>query len=62
MLRPHRFEHEIDPGRVQIQARKVHFDVSGIPLHWIPAPERAAGVMLTCVSRAPDGGHLTIDL
>ena len=36
MLRPRRFEHEYDPGPVQIQARKVHFDVSDIPLHWIP--------------------------
>jgi ferredoxin-NADP reductase len=25
-------------------------------------PERAAGMMLTCVSRAPDGGHLTLGL
>jgi predicted metal-dependent hydrolase len=36
MLRPHRFDDEIDPGPVQIQARKVHFDVSETPLHWIP--------------------------
>ncbi len=36
MLRPHRFEREIDPGPVQIQARKVAFDVSASPLHWIP--------------------------
>jgi predicted metal-dependent hydrolase len=36
MLRPHRFDTEIDPGPVQIQARKVHFDVSDAPLHWIP--------------------------
>ncbi|QEN14099.1 metal-dependent hydrolase [Mycolicibacterium sp. ELW1] len=36
MLRPRRFEREIDPGPVQIQARKVAFDVSGAPLHWIP--------------------------
>lgn len=36
MLRPQRFEHELDPGPVQIQARKVAFDVSGVPLHWIP--------------------------
>lgn len=36
MLRPHRFENEIDPGPVQIQARQVHFDVDEIPLHWIP--------------------------
>jgi ferredoxin-NADP reductase len=25
-------------------------------------PERAAGMMLTCVSRAPEGGHLELDL
>ncbi|STZ74469.1 metal-dependent hydrolase [Mycolicibacterium fortuitum] len=37
MLRPLRFDHEIDPGPVQIQARKVHFDLDDIPLHWIPA-------------------------
>jgi predicted metal-dependent hydrolase len=36
MLRPRRFDTEIDPGPVQIQARKVHFDVDEIPLHWIP--------------------------
>jgi predicted metal-dependent hydrolase len=36
MLRPHRFVQEIDPGPVQIQARKVHFDLSDIPLEWIP--------------------------
>jgi uncharacterized protein len=36
MLRPHRFDEEIDPGPVQIQARKVHFDLSGIPVEWIP--------------------------
>jgi hypothetical protein len=36
MLRPHRFDTEVDPGPVQIQARKVHFNVSGIPLYWIP--------------------------
>lgn len=36
MLRPRRFDREIDPGPVQIQARKVAFDVSAAPLHWIP--------------------------
>jgi len=36
MLQPRRSDHEYDPGPVQIQARKVHFDASGIPLHWIP--------------------------
>jgi len=36
MLRPRRFAQEVDPGPVQIQARKVGFDVSQSPLHWIP--------------------------
>jgi predicted metal-dependent hydrolase len=36
MLRPQRFELEVDPGPVQIQPRKVHFDFSDVPLHWIP--------------------------
>ena len=36
MLRPRRFDREIDPGPVQIQARQVEFDLSGIPLEWIP--------------------------
>lgn len=36
MLRPQRFEHEVDPGPVQIQPRKVHFDFADVPLHWIP--------------------------
>jgi predicted metal-dependent hydrolase len=36
MLRPRRFAREIDPGPVQIQARKVDFDASDTPLHWIP--------------------------
>ena len=36
MLRPQRFDDEVDPGPVQIQPRKVQFDFSDIPLHWIP--------------------------
>jgi predicted metal-dependent hydrolase len=36
MLRPRRFDTEIDPGPVQIQARKVHFDVSSTAPQWIP--------------------------
>lgn len=36
MLQPRRFEREYDPGWVQIQARKVHFDVSDVPLHGSP--------------------------
>ena len=45
MLRPHRFDEEFDPGPVQIQARKVHFDVSGIPLDWIPGHPVASNVV-----------------
>ena len=45
MLRPRRFEYEVDPGPVQIQARKVHFDVSDIPLHWIPGHPVASNVV-----------------
>jgi uncharacterized protein len=36
-LRRHRFHQEIDPGPVQIQARKVNFDLADVPLEWIPA-------------------------
>ncbi len=45
MLRPHRFDHEIDPGPVQIQARKVHFDATDVPLHWIPGHPVASNVV-----------------
>lgn len=36
MLRPQRVDDEVDPGPVQIQPRKVRFDFSDVPLHWIP--------------------------
>lgn len=45
MLRPRRFDNEIDPGPVQIQARKVHFDVADAPLHWIPGHPVASHVV-----------------
>jgi uncharacterized protein len=45
MLRPRRFDAEIDPGPVQIQARKVHFDVAAAPLHWIPGHPAASHVV-----------------
>src|SRR4051812_9017731 len=45
MLRPRRFEREIDPGPVQIQARKVTFDLSDAPLHWIPGHPVASHVI-----------------
>jgi uncharacterized protein len=36
---------QVDPGPVQIQARKVDFDVSGVPLHWIPDHPVASNVV-----------------
>lgn len=45
MLRPRRFEREIDPGPVQIQARRVSFDVSDVPLHWIPGHPVASNMV-----------------
>lgn len=45
MLRPRRFDTEIDPGPVQIQARKVHFDVSATALQWIPNHPVASNVI-----------------
>jgi uncharacterized protein len=52
MLRPRRFDQEFDPGPVQIQARKVAFDLSGVPLEWIPTHPVSWG----------DGSRLTLDL
>jgi uncharacterized protein len=43
MLR--RLERKVDPGPVQIQPRKVHFDFSDIPLHWIPGHPVASDVV-----------------
>lgn len=45
MLRPRRSGTEVDPGPVQIQARQVHFDFTGIPLHWIPGHPVASDVV-----------------
>jgi uncharacterized protein len=47
MLRLGRFgcANEVDPGRVQIQPRQVHFDFSDIPLHWIPGHPVASDVI-----------------
>ncbi|KKE98165.1 metal-dependent hydrolase [Mycolicibacterium obuense] len=36
---------DVDPGPVQIQARKVSFDVSDVPLHWIPGHPAASHVI-----------------
>jgi predicted metal-dependent hydrolase len=45
MVRAQRFAGQVDPGPVQIQARKVHFDVSSTPLHWIPDHPVASNVV-----------------
>ena len=45
MVRAQRFAGQVDPGPVQIQARKVHFDVSTTPLHWIPDHPVASNVV-----------------
>ena len=45
MLRPRRFRDEVDPGPVQIQARKVQFEVADAPLHWIPGHPAASHVV-----------------
>ena len=47
MLRPQRFDNEIDPGPVQIQPRKVHFDFDEVPLHWIPGHPVASDIIGT---------------
>lgn len=53
MLRPRRFDREIDPGPVQIQARKVYFDVVSTPLHWIPGHPVASNVISFSTSFCP---------
>lgn len=45
MLRPRRFAREVDPGPVQIHARKVDFDVSGVPVEWIPGHPVASNMV-----------------
>ncbi len=45
MLRLRRIKGEYGPGPVQIQARKVHFDLSDVPLHWIPGHPVASHVI-----------------
>jgi predicted metal-dependent hydrolase len=57
MLRPHRFDTEVDPGPVQIQARKVHFNVSGIPLEWIPGHPVASTMVNLFNIVLPAGEH-----
>jgi uncharacterized protein len=45
MVRSPHFATAVDPGPVQIQARRVHFDVSTTPLHWIPDHPVASNVV-----------------
>jgi uncharacterized protein len=57
MLRPRRFDTEIDPGPVQIQARKVHFELSDIPLEWIPGHPVASTMINLFNVVLPAGEH-----
>jgi hypothetical protein len=61
MLRPHRFDQEVDPGPVQIQARKVHFDVSDIPLEWIPGHPVASTMINLFNVVLPAGEHWFVE-
>ncbi|MDR3659670.1 MAG: metal-dependent hydrolase [Mycobacterium sp.] len=45
MLRPQRFDHEVDPGPVQIQARNVRFLTAEKPMSWIPGHPVASHVV-----------------
>lgn len=45
MVNRRRMTREIDPGPVQIQPRRVAFDVSDSPLHWIPDHPVASNVV-----------------
>ncbi|WP_292988561.1 metal-dependent hydrolase [Mycobacterium sp.] len=45
MTRSSRSADEVDPGPVQLQARKVHFDITDVPLHWIPGHPVASNVI-----------------
>lgn len=45
MAQPRRTLPEVDPGPVQIHARRVAFDVSGVGLHWIPGHPVASNVV-----------------
>jgi predicted metal-dependent hydrolase len=45
MTRSSRLADEVDPGPVQIKARKVGFDITDVPLHWIPGHPVASNVI-----------------
>ncbi|WP_396903523.1 metal-dependent hydrolase [Mycolicibacterium phlei] len=60
-LRPRRFDREIDPGPVQIQARKVHFDLTGIPLEWIPGHPVASTMINLFNVVLPAAEHWFVD-
>lgn len=45
MTPPERSHDHVDPGPVLIQARNVHFDVSDVPLHWIPGHPVASNLI-----------------
>ncbi|MGY4709247.1 metal-dependent hydrolase [Mycolicibacterium sp. CBM1] len=45
MLRQDRTGDDVDPGPVQIHARKVAFDLADVPLHWIPGHPVASNMI-----------------
>ena len=51
---------EIDPGPVQIQARKVHFDFADVPLEWIPAHPVASTMINLFNVVLPTAEHLSL--
>lgn len=61
MLRPRRFDQEIDPGPVQIQARKVVFDLTDIPLEWIPGHPVASSMINLFNVVLPAAEHWFVD-
>ncbi|MGV0850191.1 metal-dependent hydrolase [Mycolicibacterium phlei] len=60
-LRPRRFDREIDPGPVQIQARNVKFDLTGIPLEWIPGHPVASTMINLFNVVLPAAEHWFVD-
>jgi predicted metal-dependent hydrolase len=60
-LRPRRCADERDPGPVQIQARKVAFDLSGIPLEWIPGHPVASTMINSFNIVLPAAEHWFVD-
>lgn len=46
---------ETDPGKIELHARNVEFDLSGIPLHWLPEHPMASNLISTLNMLLPEG-------